>query len=143
MKASKLLLGGLAGGVVFFLLGWLIYGIILMDFSSANYNQCSNRPEEDMIWWAMILSNFAYAYLLAFIMYWMKSGGVLTGLKVGAIAGFLMSFAFDMGMYSMTTMFINPGAMFVDVIAYTFMAAISGLVIGAIMGSGKKQPAKE
>ena len=36
MNLKKLLLGGIAGGIVFFLLGWLIYGKLLMGFMTAH-----------------------------------------------------------------------------------------------------------
>ncbi|MDP2890621.1 MAG: hypothetical protein Q8P34_16865 [Bacteroidota bacterium] len=54
METNKILLGTLAGGVAFFLLGWLIYGILLMDFTMANYNQCNSRPMEDMVMSAIV-----------------------------------------------------------------------------------------
>ncbi len=40
----KILRGTVFGGIAYFLLGWLVWGILLMDFFSANMNQCANRP---------------------------------------------------------------------------------------------------
>ncbi len=42
METNKILLGGLAGGVAFFLLGWVIYGILLMDYTMASYKYLSS-----------------------------------------------------------------------------------------------------
>jgi len=53
----KILRGALFGGIVYFLLGWLVWGILLMDFFSASMNQCASRPDSEMVWWAIILSN--------------------------------------------------------------------------------------
>ena len=50
-----------------FLLGWLVYGVLFMDYMNANYNQCAMKPMEEMVWWALILSNFASGFLLAII----------------------------------------------------------------------------
>ena len=41
---KKIILGGLTGGFAYFMLGWLVYGVLLADFSKANYNQCAARP---------------------------------------------------------------------------------------------------
>ena len=68
MTNNKTLIGGLAGGVAFFLLGWLIYGILLMDYYAANTNQCAMRPMTDMVMWAMIVSNLAAGLLVATIL---------------------------------------------------------------------------
>jgi hypothetical protein len=54
MKANKILLGGIAGAVTFFLLGWLIYGLLLADYFTANYDQSIMRPIEEMKWWGII-----------------------------------------------------------------------------------------
>ena len=39
----RILRGTVFGGIVYFLLGWLLYGILFMDFLSANMNQCANK----------------------------------------------------------------------------------------------------
>lgn len=46
----KILRGTVFGGIAYFLLGWLFWGILFMDFMSANMNQCTSRPEGEMIW---------------------------------------------------------------------------------------------
>ena len=138
MKTNKILLGGIAGGVSFFLLGWLIYGVLLMNFTMANYNQCSMRPMEEMVWWAMILSNLAFGFLLSLICSWSNTTRLIDGAKVGAIIGLLLALSIDLSFYSMSTMFSNLKAIFVDIIAYTVMTAIVGAVVGWVLGMGKK-----
>jgi hypothetical protein len=137
METNKILLGGLAGGVAFFLLGWVIYGILLMDFSMANYNQCNARPMEDMVWWAMILSNLTSGLLLALIFSWSKTTGILTGAKVAGIVGLLFAISIDLSFYAMTTTFLKSSAILVDIVAYTVMSAIAGAVIAWVMGMKK------
>lgn len=34
----KILKGTVFGGIAYFLLGWLIYGILLMDFAASSFN---------------------------------------------------------------------------------------------------------
>ena len=129
MQTNKILLGGVAGGVALFLLGWVIYGILLMDYATTNYNQCMNRPNMEMIWWALILSNLAYGVLIAYLFSRTGTTGFIGGAKLGAIIGILLSISIDLGYYSMTTMYNNPSAIVVDIIAYTIYIAITGAVI--------------
>jgi len=133
----KILKGTIFGGVVYFLLGWLVYGILLADFSLTNYNQCSMRPQTDMIWWAMILSNLVYALFLTLMLKWSGASGWLDGLKTGALFGLLFGVAIDLSFYSMTTLFNSISAMLVDIVVTTAMAAVLGTVIVLVWGKGK------
>ena len=137
METKKILLGGLAGGVAFFLLGWLIYGILLMNFTMESYNQCNSRPMEEMVWWAMILSNLFSGLLLALIFSWSNTTGILSGAKVAGIIGLLFAISIDLSFYAMTTTFLKPAAILVDIVAYSVMSAMVGAVIGWVMGMKK------
>ncbi|HAQ21440.1 MAG TPA: hypothetical protein DCR40_19750 [Prolixibacteraceae bacterium] len=130
----KILKGTVIGGIVYFLLGWLVYGILLADFSLANYNQCAMRPMTDMIWWAMIVSNLVYALFLTLVLKWSGASGWMDGLKTGALFGLLFVLAIDLSFYSMTTMFNSVGAMLIDMVVSTVMAAIIGTVIVLVWG---------
>lgn len=138
MKANKILLGGISGGVTFFLLGWVVYGMLLQGYTTANYNQCASRPMEEMIWWAMIVSNLAFGFLLSVVFSWSNTTGIAAGAKVGGIIGLLVAGSMDLGMYAMTSMFSSLTPMFVDIIAYSVMSVIAGAIVGAVMGMGKK-----
>lgn len=133
----KILKGTIFGGIAYFFLGWLIYGILMADFSLSNYNQCMNRPSNDMVWWAMILSNLVYALFLTLMLKWSGATSWLDGLKTGALFGLLFSVTIDLSFYSMTTMFNSIGSMVVDMVVVTVMAAILGTVIVLVWGKDK------
>lgn len=133
----KILKGTIFGGIVYFFLGWLIYGILLADFSLANYNQCMNRPSAEMVWWAIILSNLIYALFLTLVLKWTGASGWLDGLKTGALFGLLLGVSTDLSFYSMTTMFNSIGAMVLDMLVMTVIAAILGTVIVLVWGKDK------
>lgn len=133
----KILRGTLSGGIAFFLLGWLVYGILLSDFMMSNYNQCPNRPMEEMIWWAMLLSNLIFAFFLTLILKWSGAKGLVDGLKTGALVGFLFAATIDLSFYSMTTMFNSFGALLVDLIVSTLMTTVIGAVIVLLWGKEK------
>jgi len=133
----KILKGTVFGGVVYFLLGWLVYGILMADFSLTNYNQCMNRPSADMIYWAILLSNLIYALFLTLVLKWSGASGWMDGLKTGALFGLLFVLTVDLSFYSMTNMFNNVGAMLIDMLVSTVMAAIIGTVIVLVWGKEK------
>jgi len=138
MKTNKILLGGIVGSVLFFLLGWVIYGILLKDFMAANYNQSVYRPMEDTIWWAMIVSNLGWGFMVSFVLNWANVTKALPGAKLAAIIGFLLAVSIDLGYYAMTTMISNLTAVLVDIIVYIIMSAIIGATVGWFIGLGKK-----
>lgn len=135
----KILRGTIFGGILYFFLGWLVYGIILMDFYSANTNQCANRPEGEMIWWAMILSALIVALLLTLILNWAKAKVVVDGLKTGAIFGLLYTAAMDLSMWSMTTMYSSIGLLLIEIVVNTIVYALVGMIIVLTWGK-EKQP---
>ena len=134
----RILKGTVFGGIAFFLLGWLVYGILLMDFMAANMNNCASRPDGVMIWWAMIVSNLATALLLTLILKWSGASGLVDGLKTGAIFGFLLGLGMDLSFYSMSTMFNNFTAVIVDIVVYAALMAVTGLIIVLTWGKEKK-----
>jgi len=133
----KILRGAIFGGIAFFLLGWLVYGILLMDFMSANSNSCASRPDAEMIWWAMIVSNLVLALFVTLVLKWSGAKSVTDGLKTGAIIGFLTGLSMDLSFYSMTTMFNNITALIIDVVVYTILLGIVGIVVVLTWGKDK------
>lgn len=125
----KILRGTLFGGIAFFFLGWLVWGMLLMSFSKANYNQSIYLPEDGMIWWAMIASNLVLALLVTLALNWAGAKTIIDGLKFGALVGGLYALTTDLGMYSMTTVILNLTAVVVDTLAYAAVTAVTGLVI--------------
>jgi len=133
----KILRGTVFGGIAYFLLGWLIWGILLMDFFSANMNQCASRPAEEMVWWAIILSNLVLALLLTLILHWARAKSIIDGLKYGGLFGLLFGSGIAFSYWSMSTMYLNAGAMVTDIVVSTVVMAIVGLVIVLAWGKEK------
>jgi hypothetical protein len=132
----KILRGTVFGAIVYFLIGWLIYGILLMDFFSTGMNQCANRPMGEMIWWAMIVSNLAVALLLTLILYWKKARGILAGLITGAIFGVLFTTTIDFSFWSMSTIYSGISTILAEIAVSAFIYGVVGMVI--VLTWGKK-----
>ncbi|HEY4935234.1 MAG TPA: hypothetical protein VII44_01565, partial [Puia sp.] len=66
MDTKKFLIGTLVGGITYFILGYLIYGLALMSF----FTQHSVAPSgsmkamSDIVWWALMLGNLFMGALL-------------------------------------------------------------------------------
>ena len=87
--------------------------------------------------WAMILSNLAYAALLAYIfLQWANISTFATGAKAGAIIGLLVVIYFDLITYSMMDISTITG-MIVDIIVFTVLSAVIGGVVGLVLGKVK------
>ncbi len=137
MDIKKLLFGGIAGGVAFFLLGWLIYGLLLMDFMNSHpgVSGIIGKTEPDFLY--LIIGNLSAGFLMAYIFIKGNVNSMAGGFVTGGIIGLLMSVGFDCMMYATTTV-ISKTAMATDVGAATVMWAIVGAIVGLVLGMGKK-----
>lgn len=136
MSAKNRILATLVGFVVLFLLGWLFYGILLMDFYAINGGSATDvyREDDQMIWWALMLGNFMQAYLLVYI--FGSLANITTfgaGLKTGAVLGLILGLSFNLSMYG-TSNIMNLTATLVDPLVSTAMMAITGGVVGFMLG---------
>lgn len=136
MDAKKRIMATLAGFITYFLLGFIFYGMLLMDFYASNAGTASGvmRVDGDMQWWALIAGNVMMAYLLVYIFgNWANITTFGGGLKAGAIIGFIMSLGFGLNMYG-TTNISNLTSTLVDPIVMTVMMGATGGVIGWVLG---------
>jgi uncharacterized membrane protein len=139
MKSNKFLFGGIAGGVAYFLLGWLVWGMLLMNFMKEHTKDIPGvmRDEKDMIWWAMIVANLAMGFLLSYILSKSNASSAGSGAAGGFVFGLLVSIAFDTMMYAQMDLW-DTTAILVDVVAMTVVSTIVGAIIGWLNGMGTK-----
>lgn len=129
-------MGGVAGGVIFFLLGWLIYGNLLTGFMSSNPGAAGNimRPEPNFLY--LIIGNLSLGFMIAYVFDKAGINKVGSGFVSGGILGLLIAVGYDCMIYATTTT-ISKKAMAADVLVTMVMAAVAGAVIAAICGMGK------
>jgi hypothetical protein len=136
MDLKKRMLATLAGFVVFFLLGWLLYGMLLMDFFNSNQGTASGvmRAETEMVWWALAVGNLLQTYLLVYIFgNWANITTFGGGFKAGVIIGLIIGYGVDLTMYGTTNIMNLTGAL-VDPLVIGVMMGVSGGVIGVVLG---------
>ncbi|MBK6622253.1 MAG: DUF1761 domain-containing protein [Saprospirales bacterium] len=136
MKTSKLLLAGLVGGVVYFALGFLIYGLLMKDAMAGMSSVM--RAEADTQWWAGILGNLVMGVFLAYVFArWANVRTLMGGLTAGAIIGAFIASSYDLSMYAWTTMMDMKG-MVMDIVLSVVMTSVAGGVVGWMLGMGKE-----
>ncbi|HET9055527.1 MAG TPA: hypothetical protein VFN30_01640 [Chitinophagaceae bacterium] len=132
---TKTLTGALITTVLGFLLGWLIFGMLLMDFYKANMIQYSGLMKDPPEIWAIGVSNLAWGLLFAWIFNLASINSVSKGFTAGLIITFLMVLGFDLFMYASMNLY-NTKALAVDVIANAVFGGLLGAVLGWWFGRG-------
>ncbi len=140
MNISKFLISGIIGGIVSFFAGYLVYGLLLMDFFSKNTGTATNvmRLPAEMVWWAMIAGSVCMGLLLSYIFNkWANINSLGAGASAGFVVGLLMTAGFDFLMYGNSNI-SNLNATLVDIVCGGVMGAITGAAVGFMNGVGKK-----
>ena len=137
MDTKKFLMGTVVGGIAFFFLGYLFYGVAMMGFFEA-HSGGPGRPMEEMVWWALILGNFASGALITYIfLAWANISTFGSGASAAATIGFLMALSMNMIRYATSNAF-DLTASLADVGVGTVLTGLCGGIIGAVLGMGKK-----
>ena len=131
----RVLAATIAGTITIFLLGYLIFGILLLPYTTAGeipYAGLRKVPPDFLL---LFLKNTVQALLLVYIFEYLA--GIRTfmgGLKVGAITMFLITLSLNLSLLSI--MNLNNGVMpnVLDVVGETVRMAVGGGVIGPILG---------
>jgi hypothetical protein len=130
---TKMLIGGAIGGVVYFLLGWLVYGIILAgQMEGAN---CMRAHDEMLTIWIFV-GNLFTGMMLSYVFSRMAVSSISAGAMAGAIIGVLSAIGMDSLMYGTTTMVTGPSAILMDAVMTAVMWGIVGAAIGWWLGRG-------
>lgn len=137
---TKVLLAALAGAVVTFLSGWVLYGMALKSFFDANTTEAGAAVMrgESMVMWAIFVGCLAWSLLLA--MLYSRWAGITT-FKSGAMAGAWIMFLVALGADFFSYASMNVGTMnttLVDPFINAVQGALAGGVIGWALGFGNK-----
>lgn len=133
MNTKQWIVGTVAGGVVVYGLGYLIFELLLGNFYAANGGSATGVNRDPEIIWAGAVGALAYA---ALILYALRahaaSLNVVSAMKAGAIVGFLLWLCVDFTLYSVTNM-SNLTATIVDPLVEVVHGGITGAVLGVLL----------
>jgi hypothetical protein len=141
MNTKKFLIGTLVGGIVLFLLGYLLYGMLLMNFFTQHSHAPAGaeRAMSDLVWWGLIVGNLGTGALLTYVI--LKLGNVNSfgsGAGIGLAVGFFSSLGNDLVRYA-TENASDLHGVCADIAVFTVMCAVAGGIIAAVTGMGKKK----
>ena len=135
MTSNRFVLAALAGGVVMFLAGGLLYGVVLASFFAANVGSAVGIMRDPPDYVHLALGQVVLGVYLAVVMdKWARVGGVAAGLKIGAISGLLIALGYDLTLFG-TTHMSNITATLVDPLVFMVQSACAGAAIGAVLGN--------
>ena len=142
MDTKRVVAGTVVGGIVLYVVGYLIFTKAFASFYTANAGSATGVDRGGELLWAMIVANLAYAALLTYAL--MRRGGTWSvgeGVKVGAIVGFLMWCTVDFVFYGSTNI-ANLNRTIVDPLLEIIHGGIGGAAIAAVLGrmSGTQSP---
>lgn len=139
---TRLVAASIAGGIAFFIVGFVIYGLILENMvMRPNMNTFVGLQKEMPDWVPLILANIVSALLLAYIFeVWAGVRTFAGGAKAGAIIMFLISLSFQLMFLAFWNLMKNMIPGIADVIASTILGAVCGGVIGMVLGMMDKKP---
>ena len=139
---ARVLAATVAGGITYFLLGFLIFGLFLEEKMKPYLNVYPGLLKEVPEWAPLILANLITAFLFAYILdNWAQIRTFVGGLKAGAIIAFLQVLSFQLMFVAFMNMHKSYVPVVVDVAASTVIGAITGGVIGLVLGMMHKDSA--
>lgn len=134
---TKTLIGGIIAAVISFLLGWLIYGTLLMDYFNSislmdNYTGLIKDPP---VIWEIGIANLCWGLLTAYVFNLGGIKSVSKGAVVGLIIFLLSTLGFDLMMHAQMNL-SGYQLIAIDVAISAIMGAIVGAVVGWWFGRG-------
>jgi hypothetical protein len=127
MDTKKFIIGGIVGGVINFLGGWLFYGMLF----------ASQFPQGEYMDLLMVfLGCMTFGFLLSYIFNkWAGISTAMSGMTAGALLGLILGLWGNFFQYSMKPLDVN---MFVLDLGITVaLGAITGLAIGFVASKMK------
>jgi hypothetical protein len=133
---TRVLLAGLAAGVAGFLLGWVIFGMLLMDYFQAGMHTYEglHKPEEEMNLVLVFAGNLLYGLMLAWVVARGTARGAMDGLLAGTVVGLGVYASMAIMFYAFMNWYTGVEVAVVDVVANTIWSALMGLVAGLVLG---------
>ena len=126
---TKMIVAAVAGGLTLFLLGGLIYVLLLADFFTVDVS----RDPANLLY--IVPGELVFGCLLAWVLSCYGTSTVVDGAKNGALIGFLIALGYGLIMYGTTTI-ADLTLYLVDSVVWAVRFACAGAVIGWWYGRG-------
>lgn len=132
MNTKQWVGGAIAGAIVLYAVGYVLFEVLLKDFYAANSGSATGVMRDTQILWAVGVGALAYAALILYALRGTASLSVATGAKVGAIVGFLIWATADFTLFGIANL-NNLTATIVDPLAELVRGGITGAVLAVVL----------
>jgi hypothetical protein len=137
---TKTVLATIAGAAFNFLGGWVVFGILLMNFYKSNsktYEGLTKGEMPDLLF--IFISGIFSAYLVTYVVRKVGQGfSFATGFKHGLAVYFCMAAWVNFGLYAFYNL-NNMTITITDIFVQAIFGGINGGIIALVLGSGKKE----
>ena len=119
-----------------------VFFVFLKDFyathpaGSIEYLNQLNRPPDQLIVWALLVSSLAFGFFITTVIKWSGAKTFGSGLMYGFIIGLLFWTAINFGLFSAQNIFSLP-SVFADLACSAFAMTISSGVSAWMLGKAK------
>lgn len=136
METKKLAIGTVVGSITMFVLGYLIFDIIMADFYANNAAAAFGVGRDTTLWFQVALGIASLATLITLCIGWSGANNAASGFKVGATVGFFVWLGVGLIDYGYNTV---STAIFpvVDASLETVRTGIAGAVMASVLGKSK------
>ena len=134
MNARRFVIGTLVGGAILFATGYLIFPMAMRVFYAANAGRAADVVRQPLLVWAVAIGVLSYSALITLAI-GSRAGSlnVGTGIKSGAVIGFLLFSSADFMLFGITNI-MNLTSTVLDLLLELVHGAIAGGVIAAVLG---------
>lgn len=132
---GRIIITLLLGAIANFLLGWIIYGMILMGYMESMLIEYEGLMNEESP--AMMVGYFISSLAMAGILIYIIKRGLANsrqGLMAGLLLGLLMSISYNVMFYTGWNLTNSVAYYVLDTLAFTVMTGLTGLVVGWLLG---------
>ncbi len=123
----------LTGTVVLFVLGFLLYVVLLGGFYSSHLGSASGVLRDVPIGWAMVIAHVALASMLLFVLEKAEAASFSGGLRVAGVFGLLFGVAVAFDLYAVTNWSVLP-VPFVEPFVTATRLALAGAAMAWVSG---------
>ena len=131
MTLQRLAIGTVVGGLVLFILGYLVYGVLFASFFATNVGTATGVTREPFNFVALLIGQLAFSAVLTLIFGWGSVSNAIQGAKMGALAGLLIFLGIDLTLYA-TTNVQNLAASLVDPLLAAVLFGATGAAIASV-----------
>ncbi len=132
---QQVIIASAIGAIASFLLGWLLWGVLTMDYFNSNLSPVYiGLQKNPPVMWMIFASQVIWSVLLATLMDKSGTSGFLGGMQTGAFLFFMVESAFIGMTHATLDIYANHTVMVVDIALNTVFGAMVGGIIGWWLG---------